>query len=121
MAAVTLAHHGGVLGRVHAGEVEHGHVRLPIVVHGEVQRGQLVVGAEVGGLAGVAQQGFLVDVVAAQQILRIHVILFTQQRAGGEGGKGNPEFVLPSNFRLYGVGPGDMVLNQYHDYYKPLA
>lgn len=51
--AVALAHHGGVFRSVHAGEVEHGHVGLAVVVDGEVQRGQLVVGGEICSLAGV--------------------------------------------------------------------
>lgn len=62
LVAVALAHHGGVLRGVHAGEVEHGHIGLAIVVDGEVQCGQLVAGGEIGSLAGVGQQGGLVHV-----------------------------------------------------------
>lgn len=51
--AVALAHHGGVFRGVHAGEVEHGHVGLAVVVNGKVQRGQLVAGGEVCSLTGV--------------------------------------------------------------------
>lgn len=73
--AVALAHHGGVFGGVHAGEVEHGHVGLAIVVDGEVQRGQLVVGGEIRSLTGVRQQRGLVHVSSGQQQLRVGVVL----------------------------------------------
>lgn len=73
--AVALAHHGGVFRSVHAGEVEHGHVGLAVVVDGKVQRGQLVAGGEVGSLAGVRQQRRLVHVGPGQQQLRVGVVL----------------------------------------------
>lgn len=72
---MALAHHGGVLRGVHAGEVEHGHVGLPVVVDGKVQRGQLVVGGEISGLAGVRQQGGLVHVGPGQQQLCVRIVL----------------------------------------------
>ena len=78
--SVPLTHHRCVLRRVHAGEVKHGHVRLPIVVGGVVQGGELVVGAKVSGLAGVAQQRFLVDVVAAQQTLGVDIVLCSNRK-----------------------------------------
>lgn len=53
--SVFLPDQGGVLWSVHAGEVKHGHVWLPVVVDGVVQRRQLVVCAEVSGLAGVRE------------------------------------------------------------------
>lgn len=73
--AVALAHHGGVFRSVHAGEVEHGHIGLAVVVDGEVQRGQLVVGGEICSLAGVRQQRGLVHVSPGQQQLRVGVVL----------------------------------------------
>lgn len=73
---VLLPDQGGVLRGVHAGEVKHGHIGLAVVVDGVVQRRQLVVGAEVGGLAGVGEQRFVIDVVGAQQPLRLDVVLF---------------------------------------------
>ena len=83
MAPVALTHDRRVLRRVHAGEVEHGHVRLPVVVGGVVQGGQLVVGAKVSGLAGIAQQRFLVDVVTAQQTLGVDVVLCANRKGRG--------------------------------------
>lgn len=84
LVAEPLPDQGGVLRGVHAREVEHGHVWLPAVVGGVVQRGELVVGAKVGGLAGVAQEGLLVDVVAAQQHLGVGVVLSRSRAFGGE-------------------------------------
>jgi len=75
LVAVALAQHGGVLRGVHAGEVEHGDVGLAVVVDGEVQRGQLVVGGEIGSLAGVGQQGRLVHVGPGQQQLCVGIVL----------------------------------------------
>ena len=57
--AVSLHHPGRVVRRVHRGEVEHGHVRLAIVVHGEVQVWQLALGGEVGRFPCVLEQSFL--------------------------------------------------------------
>lgn len=78
--SVLLPDHGGVLRGVHAGEVKHGYVRLPVVVDGVVQGRQLVVCAEVGRLAGVGEQRLLVDVVGAQQSLCLYVVLWRDRR-----------------------------------------
>ena len=72
---VSPAHHGRRLRGVHAGEVEHGHVRLAVVVHGEVQAGQPVARGESRRLAGVRLQCILVHVPAGQQELRVRVVL----------------------------------------------
>lgn len=37
LVAVLLTHQRRILGRVHAREVKHGHVGLPVVVDGKVQ------------------------------------------------------------------------------------
>lgn len=84
LVAEPLPDQGGVLRGVHAGEVKHGHVRLPAVVGGVVQRGELVVGAKVSSLAGVAQESFLVDVLAAQQHLGVGVVLSRSRTVDGE-------------------------------------
>lgn len=73
--ALALAHHGGVFRSVHTGEVKHGHIRLPIVVDGKVQRGQLVVGGEIGSLTGIRQQCSLVHVSPGQQQLSVCIVL----------------------------------------------
>ena len=73
--AAALPHQRGVLCAVHAGEVEHGHVRLAVVVHGEVQAGQPVARGESRRLAGVRLQCILVHVPAGQQELRVRVVL----------------------------------------------
>lgn len=75
LVATVLPHQGRVLGGVHAREVEHGHVGLPVVVDGEVQGGQLLLGGEVGRLPGIAQQGLLVHILPGQQELRVSVVL----------------------------------------------
>ena len=75
LVTVPLAHHGGVLRGVHAGEVEHGYVGLAVVVDGKVQCGQLVVGGEVRSLAGIREQGSLVHICPGQQQLRVCVVL----------------------------------------------
>ena len=73
--AAALPHQRGVLGAVHAGEVEHGHVAPPRRVGGELQFGQLAVGGEVGRLVGVAPQGVMVHVLPGQQLLSVAVVL----------------------------------------------
>lgn len=78
--ALALAHHGGVFGSVHTGEVEHGHIRLPVVVDGKVQRGQLVVGREISSLTGIRQQCSLVHVSSGQQQLSVCVVLPDKRR-----------------------------------------
>lgn len=80
--AVPLAHHGCVLGGVHAGEVEHGYVGLAVMVDGKIQGGQLVVGGEICSLTGVRQQGGLVHVSSGQKQLSVCVVL--QERGRGE-------------------------------------
>lgn len=75
LVTVPLAHHGGVLRGVHAGEVEHGYVGLTVVVDGKVQCGQLVVGGEICSLAGIREQGSLVHIRPGQQQLRVCVVL----------------------------------------------
>lgn len=72
---MALAHHGGVLRSVHAGEVEHGYVGLAVVVDGKVQCGQLVVGGEIRSLTGVRQQGSLVHISPGQQQLCVCIVL----------------------------------------------
>lgn len=72
-----LPDQGGVLWGVHAREVKHGYIGLPVVVDGVVQGRQLVVRAKVGRLSSVGEQRFLVDVVGAQQSLRFYVVLFS--------------------------------------------
>ena len=79
LVSVLLPDQGGVLGGVHARDVKHGHVGLTVVVDGVVQRRQLVVCAEVGRLASVGEQRFVVDVAGAQQALRLRVVLFVRQ------------------------------------------
>ena len=81
-----LPDQSGVLRRVHAGEVKHGHVRLPVVVDGEVEGRQLVVCAEVGGLAGVRVQRLLVDVGRTQQALCLRVVLRRDEGGKAEAG-----------------------------------
>lgn len=78
--AVALAHHGSVFRSVHTGEVEHGHVRLPVVVDGKVQRGQLVVGGEISSLTGIRQKCGLVHVSPGQQQLSVCVVLPDKRR-----------------------------------------
>lgn len=78
--APALAHHGGVFRSVHTGEVEHGHIRLPVVVDGKVQRGQLVVGGEIGSLTGIRQQCGLVHVSPGQQQLGVCIVLPDKRR-----------------------------------------
>lgn len=78
LVAIALAHHGGILWGIHAGEVEHGYVRLPIVVDGKVQCGQLVVGGEIRSLTGVRQQGSLVYISPGQQQLCVCIVLQEQ-------------------------------------------
>lgn len=80
LVSVLLPDDRSVFRRIHAGEVEHGHVGLRVVVHGVVQRRQLVVGAEVGGLAGVGEQSLLIDVVAVQESLCLDVILIEERK-----------------------------------------
>lgn len=72
-----LPDQGGVLRGVHACEVKHGYVGLPVVVDGVVQGRQLVVCAKVGCLSSVGKQRFLVDIVSTQQPLRFYVVLFS--------------------------------------------
>lgn len=72
---VQLPHQGSILRGVHAGEVEHGHIGLPIVVDGKVQGWQLLLGGEVSGLPGIVQQSLLVHVVPGQQQLCVGVVL----------------------------------------------
>lgn len=64
LVSVLLPYECGIFRRIHAGEVEHGHVGLSIMVHGVIQRRKLVVGAEVSRLPGVGEQSLLIDVVA---------------------------------------------------------
>lgn len=71
----SLPDQSGVLRGVHACEVKHRHIRLPAVVRGIIQRGELVVGAKVSSLSGVAQKSFLVDIFTAQQQLSLGVVL----------------------------------------------
>lgn len=80
LVSVLLPYECSVFRRIHAGEVEHGYVRLSVVVHGVVQRWQLVVGAEVSRLPGVGEQSLLIDVVTVQESFCLNVILI------GEGG-----------------------------------
>ena len=49
--AVAFEDSGRVVGGVHGGEVEHCHVWLAVVVHREVEVGQLTLGGKVGGLS----------------------------------------------------------------------
>lgn len=72
---VLLPDQGGVLRGVHAGEVKHGHVRLPVVVKGKVQRWELIVGGKVSSFTGVGAQCFLADVVGSEQPLRLYEVL----------------------------------------------
>ncbi len=72
---MALAHHGSVLWSVHAGEVEHGYIRLAVVVDSKVQCGQLVVGGEIRSLTGVRQKGGLVHIGPGQQQLRVCIVL----------------------------------------------
>lgn len=91
--SVALADHGGVLRRVHAGEVEHGNVRLTIVIHGEVQRRQLVIGGEVGSLAGVRLQCILVYVPPREKQLSVCKVLMQEEEI----------FVLEAELQSSGV------------------
>lgn len=72
---MPLAHHGGILWRIHAGEVKHGYVGLAVVVDGKVQCRQLVVGGEIRSLTGIRQQRSLVHVSPGQQQLRVSIVL----------------------------------------------
>ena len=49
--AVAFEDSGRVVSCVHGGEVEHCHVWLAVVVHREVEVGQLALGGKVGGLS----------------------------------------------------------------------
>lgn len=62
LVAVALAHQCRIFRGVHAREVKHGHIRLPVMVDCEVQLGQLVIGGEVSCLSGIGQQSSLVHV-----------------------------------------------------------
>lgn len=75
LVAVLLAHQRRVLRGVHAREVEHRHVRLPVVVDGKVQRGQLLVSGEICCFPGVVQQSLLVHVLPGEQDLSVGVVL----------------------------------------------
>lgn len=55
LVAIALAHQRGIFRGIHAREVKHGHVRLPIMINGKVQLGQLVIGGEVSCLSGIGQ------------------------------------------------------------------
>lgn len=92
---VVLPHQGRILGGIHAREVEHGHVRLPVVVDGEVQRRQLLLGGEVGCLPGVAQQGLLVHILPGEQELRVSVVLSPETGGGSREGHGHTTFPAP--------------------------
>lgn len=64
-----------VLCREHGREVEHGNVRMAVVVHCKVQVRHLVVGGVVGGLPGIGLKGLAVHVVGVQQLLGVHQVL----------------------------------------------
>lgn len=72
---MALAHQGCILRAVHAGEVKHVDVRAVPVVQSELQVRQLVVGGEVGGFLGIAEEGFLTDVLSRQQALYVRFVL----------------------------------------------
>ncbi|TNN65251.1 hypothetical protein EYF80_024540 [Liparis tanakae] len=67
---------GGILGPVHGGEVEHGHVGLAGMVLGELQVRQSAAGGEGGGIVGVAVQRLVIHVRRSQQLLCVAVVLW---------------------------------------------
>lgn len=77
---MALADHGGILGRVHAGEVKHGNIRLTVVIHGEVQRWQLVIGGEGSSLAGVRLQCILVHIPPREEQLSVCEVLMQRKK-----------------------------------------
>ena len=57
--AVAFEDSSRVVSGVHGGEVEHCHVGLAVVVHREVEVGQLALGGKVSGLSiGLGQSEF---------------------------------------------------------------
>ena len=97
--SVLLPDQGSVLWGVHACEVKHGYIWLTVVVDGIVQRWQLVVCAKVSCLTGVGEQRFLVDVVNAQQSLRLYIVLWEADRQ-----KLNSNLTLTHQFFLINNG-----------------
>ena len=59
----------------HGGEVEHGDVRLAVVVDGEVEVRHLVLGGKVGGVPGVVEEALLVDVGVGEQLDSVGLVL----------------------------------------------
>ena len=53
---ISVENVGGVFGSVDRGEIEHGHVRLAIMVAGEFEPGHLVVGRKICRLLGVSEK-----------------------------------------------------------------
>lgn len=66
----------GVLGTVHAGEVEHGHIRLAGVVLSKLEVGQFAPRGEGGGVTGVQAQRLVIDVCRSQQLFSVAVVLW---------------------------------------------
>lgn len=73
--AVPLQHPGGILGCEHGREIEHGHVRLSVVIDGEIHVRQLVIGWKIGRLPGVIHQCLFIDVFNRQQLESVRIIL----------------------------------------------
>lgn len=73
--SILLPHQGGVLGGVHTSEVKHGHIRLPIMIDGKIQRWQLLLGGEVCCLPGIVQQSLLIHILPGKQELCISIVL----------------------------------------------
>ena len=59
----------------HGREVEHGDVRLAVVVDGEVEVRHLVLGGKVGGVPGVVEEALLVDVGVGEQLDGVGLVL----------------------------------------------
>lgn len=84
---VVLPHQRRVLGAGHAGEVEHVDVGQGPVVEGELQLGQAVVGGEIGGFLGVAEEGVPVHVLVGQEALDVRFVLRGRGWGRGECGR----------------------------------
>ena len=78
--AANLVGAAGVLGSEHRGEVEHGHVRVSVVVNCKVQVWHLVVCGVVSCLPCVRLQSLSVYIVWVQQLLCVHQILGNDEK-----------------------------------------
>ena len=74
---VTIFLHNtrGVLSHKHRCEVEHGHIRLPVMIDSILKEGELLIGGEICCFKSVGHERLLVYVVTIQQCNCICMIL----------------------------------------------